>query len=134
MRRMLLGPLQMAALGSLLLALLLVVPAFGQCPSHEGAGAGNAGTAESAGTEGTKEAAAVPAQAEPDAAQAPADETKAEVPELIALHEVIYPLWHEAWPSKNAAMIKELLPQVEAHVQAIRAAELPGILRDKKPA
>jgi len=59
-------------------------------------------------------------------------ETKAEVPALFEFHEVIYPLWHEAWPNKDAAMMRELLPQVKEHVAAIDYAELPGILRDKQ--
>jgi hypothetical protein len=60
------------------------------------------------------------------------DETKATVPALSAFHEVIMPLWHEAWPNQNYALIKELLPKVQDHVREVQAAELPGILRDKK--
>ncbi|MGV8042366.1 MAG: hypothetical protein AB2L07_20750 [Thermoanaerobaculaceae bacterium] len=74
-------------------------------------------------------ALAVPAVAE----QMPKPgETSSQVPELFAFHDVIAPLWHEAWPNKNLAMMRELLPQVEQHVAAIRKAELPGILRDKQ--
>jgi hypothetical protein len=61
-------------------------------------------------------------------------ETRSEVPALTAFHEVIVPLWHEAWPSKNYGMMKEMLPQVREHMAKVSAAELPGILRDKKPA
>jgi phosphopantetheinyl transferase (holo-ACP synthase) len=61
-------------------------------------------------------------------------ETKAEVPALSAMHEVIYPLWHEAWPNKDVKMMTELLPQVQQHVAAVEMAELPGILRDKQAA
>ena len=61
-------------------------------------------------------------------------DTRAEVPALMELHEVIYPLWHTAWPAKDVAMMKELLPQVQQHVAAIEKAELPGILRDKQAA
>ena len=72
------------------------------------------------------------------AASAPADscseETSSEVPALTAFHEVIFPLWHEAWPDKNTAMMKELLPRVQKHVAELRAAKLPGILRDKTEA
>jgi hypothetical protein len=62
------------------------------------------------------------------------DETKAEVPELSAFHEVIFPLWHTAWATKDTAMVRELWPDVQKHVEAVKAAELPGILRDKKEA
>lgn len=62
----------------------------------------------------------------------PAAETRAEVPALTAFHEVIYPLWHEAWPARDVAMMRQLLPQVQRHVEALEKAELPGILRDKR--
>ena len=61
-------------------------------------------------------------------------ETRAEVPALTEMHEVIYPLWHEAWPNKDVKLMNELLPQVQQHVAAIEKAELPGILRDKQAA
>ncbi|HPC81744.1 MAG TPA: hypothetical protein P5234_01340 [Thermoanaerobaculaceae bacterium] len=59
-------------------------------------------------------------------------ETSSEVPALYAMHEVIHPLWHEAWPNKDLASMRELLPQVEQHVAAVQKAVLPGILRDKQ--
>jgi hypothetical protein len=62
------------------------------------------------------------------------DDTKAEVPALSEFHEVIYPLWHNAWPNKDFDMMKELLPQVREHVAEVQQAELPGILREKKTA
>jgi hypothetical protein len=62
------------------------------------------------------------------------DETKAFVPELAEFHEIIYPLWHTAWPAKDTTMVRELWPAVQRHVAAVSKAELPGILRDKKPA
>jgi len=61
-------------------------------------------------------------------------ETTATVPELSALHDVIYPLWHTAWPERDVAMMRELLPEARQGVAAIEGAELPGILRDKRDA
>ena len=66
------------------------------------------------------------------AAQDHEGELKAEVPALRAMHTVIYPLWHKAWPEKDFEMMKRLLPKVQEHVQDVTAAELPGILRDKQ--
>jgi len=60
------------------------------------------------------------------------EETKAEVPELKAFHEVIFKLWHDAWPNKNIALMKELIPAIDSHVVKLQKVELPGILRDKK--
>lgn len=56
----------------------------------------------------------------------------AEVPELDAFHEVIFKIWHEAWPEKNTAMLKDLLPEVEEGVRNVVTAKLPGILREKE--
>lgn len=88
-----------------------------------------------AGGDAAEETAAQEAEA---AAETPAGgvseaELTAEVPELDAFHEVIYQLWHKAWPAKDTAMMKELLPKVQEDVAAVAAAELPGILRDKEP-
>jgi hypothetical protein len=63
-----------------------------------------------------------------------AAETRSEVPALTEFHEVIFPLWHEAWPNKNYKMMRDLLPQVKTHLARIAAAELPGILREKQDA
>ncbi len=76
-------------------------------------------------------AGTVPAQA-PES-KSP-DDLKSQVPALIAFHEVIFPLWHEAWPNKNVQMMKDLLPRVRLGVAEIRKAVLPGILRDRQPA
>ena len=59
-------------------------------------------------------------------------ETEARVPALTAFHEVVYPLWHEAWPKKDVDALVAFRPNVESGVDAIAKAELPGILRDKK--
>ena len=66
-------------------------------------------------------------------AQRPA-ETVASVPALDAFHEVIFKIWHEAWPKKDTAMLQNLLPDVEKGIASVAAAPLPGILRDKKDA
>lgn len=61
-------------------------------------------------------------------------ELKAEVPELFEFHDVIYKIWHNAWPEKDIDMLVELLPEVEQGSKKVINAELPGILRDKKQA
>jgi hypothetical protein len=62
----------------------------------------------------------------------PAGETQARVPELTAFHEVIYPMWHTAWPARDTTMLRELWPDIQKHIAAVGKAELPGILRDKQ--
>ena len=61
-----------------------------------------------------------------------AQETESTVPELSAFHEVIYPIWHTAYPEKDIAMLKSLVPQVNELAGKVYAAKLPGILREKQ--
>ena len=61
-------------------------------------------------------------------------DVEARVPALSAFHEVVYPLWHDAWPKKDVDALVALAPKVSSGVEAIVKAELPGILRDKKSA
>jgi hypothetical protein len=62
------------------------------------------------------------------------EELKAEVPALEAMHEVIMPMWHDAWPKKDTKALAAATPEIEKHLAAVQAAKLPGILRDKQPA
>ena len=62
----------------------------------------------------------------------PDPETESSVPELVAFHEVIYPIWHTAFPARDYAALRGFLPEIEAGVAKINAAVLPGILREKK--
>jgi hypothetical protein len=73
------------------------------------------------------------AVAAPGSAQTEA-ETTIEVPELRAFHEVIFPLWHRAYPERDTAMLRALWPDLQRNIAAVEKAELPGILRDKKAA
>lgn len=54
------------------------------------------------------------------------------VQELFDFHEVVYPMWHTAYPNKDYALFKQLLSDVNSGVEKIYTAELPGILRDKE--
>jgi hypothetical protein len=61
-------------------------------------------------------------------------ETKSEIVELTNFHEVIYKIWHTAWPEKDVAMLKDLLPDVERLGSELCKAKLPGILRERERA
>ncbi|MGD9344584.1 MAG: hypothetical protein PVH84_01895 [Candidatus Aminicenantes bacterium] len=74
-----------------------------------------------------------PVQVDEAKAEISEGELDADVPALHDLHGVVYPLWHDAYPEKDYALIKELLPEADSLAQRLDAAELPGILRDKKP-
>jgi hypothetical protein len=67
------------------------------------------------------------------AQERPADAV-ADVPALHAFHEVIFKIWHDAWPKKDTAILRQLLPEVEKGVAEVASAKLPGILREKKAA
>lgn len=59
-------------------------------------------------------------------------EIDSSVPELFDFHEVIYPIWHTAYPAKNYEMLKEMVADVNSGAEKIYTAHLPGILRDKQ--
>jgi hypothetical protein len=61
-------------------------------------------------------------------------ETASTVPAFDAMHEVMMPMWHEAWPNKDIAALTAAVPALDRHVTAIAQAELPGILREKAEA
>ena len=63
---------------------------------------------------------------------AQADETSSNIPALTEFHEVMMPMWHQAYPEKNFILLKELAPKVAAFAKELPAVTLPGILRDKK--
>jgi len=64
--------------------------------------------------------------------KAPTAETESSVPELAAFHDVIYPIWHTAYPEKDYQALKGFVPEINKLAEKVFAAELPGILRDKK--
>jgi len=59
-------------------------------------------------------------------------ETESTVPELSAFHEIIYPIWHTAYPDKDYAALRSYVPEVKRLAEGITGAKLPGILRDKQ--
>jgi hypothetical protein len=66
-------------------------------------------------------------------AQTPeAQETESSVPALTAFHEIIYPIWHTAYPDKDCAALRSFAPEVKNLAEKIYGAKLPGILRDKQ--
>lgn len=61
-----------------------------------------------------------------------AQETESRVPELEAFHEIIYPVWHTAYPEKDIAALKGFVPEINKLAGEIFEARLPGILREKE--
>lgn len=56
------------------------------------------------------------------------------VPELTDFHEIIFPMWHEAFPARDIKALKSFVPQIKTSMEKINNASLPGILRDKENA
>ncbi len=54
------------------------------------------------------------------------------VPELFDFHEVIYQIWHEAYPSQDIDKLKSLVPDIKTNIDKINNAKLPGIVQDKR--
>lgn len=72
-------------------------------------------------------------------AQTPeAQETESTVPALTAFHEIIYPIWHTAYPDKDYASLRSFAPEVSADMlvqaEAITKASLPKRLESKAQA
>ena len=61
-----------------------------------------------------------------------AQETESTVPELTAFHEIIYPIWHTAYPDKDCAALRSYAPEVKRLAEKIYSAQLPGILHEKQ--
>ena len=60
------------------------------------------------------------------------EETESRVEELSQFHEIIYPIWHTAYPEKDYAALREYVPEVNRLAKNLFDAKLPGILRDKQ--
>lgn len=65
-------------------------------------------------------------------AEIPAHEVTRSVPALDAVHEVMVPMWHRAWPAGDAAAIRASIDDFEPLIARLDSAELPGILRDEQ--
>jgi hypothetical protein len=61
-----------------------------------------------------------------------AHEISGNVPELDEFHNVIYEIWHNAYPNKDIASLKSYVNDVNGYAQKLYEATLPGILRDKE--
>jgi hypothetical protein len=65
------------------------------------------------------------------AAQDMKSETSGEIPELSAFHEIIYPIWHTAYPSKDYAALRGFVPRINELAAKIDTVKLPAILHEK---
>jgi hypothetical protein len=68
----------------------------------------------------------------PAFAQEKEHEISSEIPALSDFHEVIYPIWHMGWPQKDIKLLSSMVPELTKKYEAVAAAKLPGILRDKQ--
>jgi hypothetical protein len=66
--------------------------------------------------------------------EVPAEEVTPSVAELDAVHEVMEPMWHQAFPAQDFAAIQASVQAFEPLLLELDAAPLPGILQDKEPA
>lgn len=63
--------------------------------------------------------------------EADSSEIKWRVKELTDFHDVIYIIWHEAYPAKDIELLKSFVPQIKSHTEKINNVSLPGIVQDK---
>jgi len=53
------------------------------------------------------------------------------IPELHEMHKVIHPMWHDAYPKKDVAMLKSLYPDIEKYFKKLEKASLPENIKDR---
>lgn len=58
-------------------------------------------------------------------------EISGNIQELSDFHEVIYKIWHEAYPGKDYKALKSFVPEINLLSDKVYSVQLPGILRDK---
>jgi hypothetical protein len=51
---------------------------------------------------------------------------------LREFHDVVYPVWHVAYPEKDYQAIRDAVPEFKEKMEVIEKAELPGFYREKK--
>lgn len=66
------------------------------------------------------------------AAAPQSQDVQSTVPELTAFHDIIYPIWHTAYPEKDYAALRQYAPEVKSMAEKIFGAALPPILHEKK--
>jgi hypothetical protein len=59
-------------------------------------------------------------------------EISSDVPELYDFHDIIYPMWHNAYPAKDIKALKDFVPEIKSSMTKINNAKLPGILRERE--
>lgn len=64
--------------------------------------------------------------------QIDSSEITSSVPELMKFHDVIYLIWHEAYPAKDIKALKGFVPEIKTGMEKINNAKLPGIAREKE--
>jgi hypothetical protein len=61
-------------------------------------------------------------------------EITSSVQELSDFHDIIFPMWHDAYPAKDYNALKGFVPKIKTNMESINKAKLPGILREKETA
>lgn len=61
-------------------------------------------------------------------------EISSSVQELTDFHDIIYPMWHDAYPAKDYSALKGFVPKIKSYMESVNKAKLPGILREKESA
>lgn len=61
-----------------------------------------------------------------------ANETEVNIQQLDKFHEVIFPIWHKAFPDKDYNSLHSYSDKIQKLASDIYKVELPGIFRDKK--
>lgn len=60
------------------------------------------------------------------------NETESKIPALEEFHEIIYPIWHTAYPEKDYKTLRGYVEEINTKAEKIYSVKLPGILREKQ--
>jgi hypothetical protein len=61
-------------------------------------------------------------------------EISSTIQELTDFHDIIYPMWHDAYPAKDYNALKGFVPNIKSDMESLNKVKLPGILREKEAA
>jgi len=59
-------------------------------------------------------------------------EIKWAVPALFDFHDIIHPMWHDAYPNKDIKALIGFVEPIKEKMAKVNEAKLPGILREKE--
>jgi hypothetical protein len=58
-------------------------------------------------------------------------EISSTIQELTDFHDIIYPMWHDAYPAKDYNALKGFVPKIKSDMESLNKVKLPGTNSEK---